>query len=109
MTILGWVQIALYALGHYSNWVAAHVVGFGALMISASAGYLYAMDKGRGWFASATGGAIAGGICGLIGVALSVALGDMDQSFIAIGTTISVFVGAVGGLFGQMAANMRAL
>jgi general stress protein CsbA len=109
-TFVGLVlQIVLYALGHYSGWVEANVVGFGGMMISASAGYLYAMDRGRGWFPSATGGAIAGGICGLIGIVLSVILGDTQQSFIAIGATISVFVGAVGGVFGQMAANLRAL
>jgi hypothetical protein len=109
-TFVGLVlQIAMYALGHYSDWVHVNVVGFGGLMISACAGYLYAMDRGRGWFPSATGGAIAGGICGLIGIVLSVLLGDTPQSFIATGATISVFVGAVGGLFGQMAANLRAL
>ncbi len=109
-TIVGLVlQIAMYAAGHYSNWVQVHVFGFGGMMISASAGYLYAMDRGRGWFASATGGAIAGGLCGLIGIAVSVLLGDTAQSFIATGSTIAVFVGAIGGLFGQMAANLRAL
>ncbi|HUJ04223.1 MAG TPA: hypothetical protein VLW75_11325 [Rhizomicrobium sp.] len=109
-TFVGLVlQIAMYALGHYSDWVQANVFGFGGMMISASAGYLYAMDRGRGWFASATGGAIAGGICGLAGIALSVLLGDTVQSFIATGATISVFVGAVGGVFGQMAANLRAI
>ena len=109
-TFVGLVlQIAMYALGHYSDWVQINVFGFGGMMISAVAGYLYGMDRGRGWFPSATGGAIAGGICGLIGIALSVALGDTRQDFIATGATISVFIGAVGGIFGQMAANLRAI
>lgn len=109
-TIVGLVlQITMYAVGHFSGWVQIHVFGFGGMMISASAGYLYAMDRGRGYFPSATGGAIAGGLCGLVGIAISVLLGDTAQSFIATGATISVFVGAVGGLFGQMAANLRAL
>lgn len=109
-TLVGLVlQILMYAAGHYSDWVQIHVFGFGGMMISASAGYLYAMDRGRGYFPSATGGAIAGGICGLTGIAISVLLGDTAQTFIATGATIAVFVGAVGGLFGQMAANLRAL
>ena len=103
------LQITMYAVGHYSEWVQVHVFGFGGMMISASAGYLYAMERGRGYFPSATGGAIAGGICGLIGIGLTVLLGDTMQSFIATGAAISVLVGAVGGLFGQMAANLRAL
>lgn len=109
-TLVGLVlQIAMYALGHFSDWVAINVFGFGGMMISAISGYLFAMDMGRGYFPSATGGAIAGGICGLIGIVMSVALGDTRQSYIATGATISVFIGAIGGLFGQMAANMRAL
>lgn len=103
------LQVAMYGLGHYSKWMVINVFGFGGMMISAIAGYLFAMETGRGYFSGATGGAIAGGTCGLIGIALSVMLGDTLSSFIAIGATISVFIGAIGGLFGQMAANMRAL
>jgi len=40
---------------------------------------------------------------------LSVLLGENVSSFIATGTAIAVMIGAVGGLFGQMAANLRAL
>jgi hypothetical protein len=103
------LQVAMYVLGHYSKWVVVNVFGFGGMMISAIAGYLFAMETGRGYFPSATGGAIAGGLCGLLGIALSVMLGDTLATFIATGATISVFIGAIGGLFGQMAANMRAM
>lgn len=103
------LQVAMYVLGHYSAWVAANVFGFGGMMISAVAGYLYAMDTGNGYFAGATAGAIAGGLCGFIGIALSAALGDSETAFIATGTAIAVMIGAVGGLFGQMAARLRAM
>ena len=109
-TLVGLVlQIAMYAIGHYSEWFAVNVFGFGGMMISATAGYIYAMDTAHGYFAGATGGAIAGGACGLLGIAFAAGLGDVYASFIATGTTIAVGVGAVGGLFGQMAANWRAM
>ncbi len=109
-TVVGIVlQVVMYVLGHYSAWVAIHVFFFGGMMISAVTGYLYAMDAGSGYFAGATGGAIAGGGCGLIGIGLSAALGDSVSSLIAIWTAIAVMMGAIGGLFGQMAANLRAM
>ena len=46
---------------------------------------------------------------GFIGLGLSAALGDIFTSFIATGTAIAVAVGAIGGVFGQMAANLRAM
>lgn len=109
-TIVGIVlQVTMYGLGHFSQWIAVHVFDFGGMMISASAAYLYAMVTGKGWFTSATAGAIAGGIAGFIGIAFSAALGDSRMEYIATATAIAVFVGAVGGLFGQMAANLRAM
>jgi len=109
-TVVGIVlQVSMYGVGYFSAWFAANVFGFGGMMISAIAGYIYAMDSAQGYFPSATGGAIAGGACGLIGIGLSVLLGENVSSFIATGTAIAVMIGAVGGLFGQMAANLRAL
>lgn len=109
-TFVGLVlQIAMYAIGHFSYWFAVNVFGFGGMMISATAGYLYAMDTAHGYFPGATGGAIAGGLCGLVGIGFSVGLGDTASSFIATGTAIAVMIGAIGGLFGQMAANWRAM
>lgn len=103
------LQVAMYVLGHFSTWVAANVFWFGGMMISAVTGYLYAMDAGSGYFAGATGGAISGGGCGFIGIGLSAALGDSVPSLIATWTAIAVMIGAIGGLFGQMAANLRAM
>jgi len=77
------------------------------MMISATAGYLYAMDSGPGFGIAALGGAIAGGTCALIGIALSVIMRDVPEIVLVFGTVISTVTGAIGGLFGQMAANMR--
>ena len=103
------LQLVMYALGDVSHWVAVNVVGFGGMMISAITGYIYAMDTAHGYFAGATGGAITGGVCGFIGIIFSVLLGDSLVGFIATATAIAVMVGAIGGLFGQMAANLRAM
>lgn len=103
------LQVVMYVVGHFSSWFAVNVFGFGGMMISAIAGYIYAMDTGHGYFPGATGGAIAGGACGFVGIGVSVVLGETVASFIATGTAIAVMIGAIGGLFGQMAANLRAM
>jgi len=102
------LQVALAILAHFSGWVALHALLFGCMMISATAGYLYAQDVALGYLAGALGGLIAGGICGLFGVALSVILGDSDAGQFISNVLIFLLTGAVGGLFGQMAAGMQA-
>ena len=72
------LQAVLAVLAHVSGWVALHALLFGAMMISATAGYLYAQDISKGYAAGATGGVLAGGVCGLFGVAFSIILGDTD-------------------------------
>jgi general stress protein CsbA len=107
-TIVGIVlQLVLMGAAHFIPYVAQHIFLFGGMMISATAGYLYGMDTGKGYFTSATGGAIAGGFCALVGVGASVMLRDAAETVIPLFIAICVFTGAVGGLFGQMSANMR--
>ena len=100
------LQLAMVLLGHFSPWVRENVFMFGGMMISATAGYLYAMDFAAGYGRGALGGAIVGGGCALIGIAVSVLLADTPNFVLALGTSISVLTGAVGGLFGQLAARM---
>jgi len=97
----------LVVSGHFSHWVEIHAFQFGGMMIAAIAGYLYGMHSARGWGASAFAGAIAGGTCGIIGIAVAVVLQELPMLALIVGTLICVLTGAVGGLFGQMAANMR--
>jgi hypothetical protein len=103
------LQVVLILLCHVSPWIMQHAFMFAGMMISATAAYLYAMDSGRGYFPGSTAGAIVGGACGFIGLVLMVALGDNRQIVIPCGTAICVLCGAVGGIFGQMAANLRAI
>ena len=103
------LQIALSLVGHFFPWVAIHLFMFGRMMISASAGYLYGMEFGRGYAVGALGGATAGGLCVVPAIALSVLFGDTNASMLAVGTGISILTGGVGGVFGQIAAIMRKL
>ena len=103
------LQILLAILAHFSLWIALHALLFGAMMISAVAGYLYAQDVARGYPAGVVGGLIAGGVCGLFGAAASVVLGDTDAGLFVQNTLIFLFTGGIGGLFGQMSASLRGL
>lgn len=103
------LQLALAVAGHFSAWVAIHLFFFGRAMLSATAGYLYGLILGRGYGAGALGGAIAGGLCVVPGLVVSVLLGDSPAAIVTIATAISILTGAVGGAFGQMGAILRKL
>ena len=101
------LQVAMAVLGHFIPWIRVHAFMFGGMMISATAGYLYALDLAAGYQRGALGGGIVGGACALIGIAVSVLLADTQTFVLAFGTGISIITGAVGGVFGNLAARMR--
>lgn len=100
-------QVAMVVAGHFIPWIALHVFMFGGMTISAIVGYLYAQDAAKGYGRAALGGAIAGGVCALLGIAVSVMLDDTQPFVLVLGTAISTFTGAVGGVFGQMFISLR--
>lgn len=109
-TIVGTVlQVAWVLIGHFFPAVRAmaNLYLFGGMMISALAGYLYAVDYAAGFGRGILGGAIAGGLCALIGIALSVLIGDTPFAMLALDVAISVVTGAAGGFWGQIAARMQ--
>jgi len=103
------LQLVLAVCGHFFPWVAVHLFTFGRMMCSATAGYLYGLTFGRGYAAGALGGAIAGGLCAVPALAVSVLLGDSAASVVAVGSGISMLTGGVGGAFGQMGAILNKL
>ena len=108
-TIVGTVlQLAMVIIGHFVPWVRDNVFMFGGMLISGVAGLLYAREVAAGWARGALGGAIAGGLCALIGIGVSVLLGDTPNFILGLGTGISVVTGAVGGLWGEVGARIRA-
>jgi hypothetical protein len=44
---------------------------------------------------------MAGGICAVIGVGVSVLLGDVPPSLLALGTASSAVTGLIGGIIGR--------
>lgn len=92
------LQLVMVVSGHF---VTAIAMLFGPLGmgISLLAGLLYGRWAGR------PSGA-AGGICALIGIAVSFGLGDVTAVLLALGTLSSAVAGAIGGwLGGRFAAG----
>ena len=106
-TLIGTVlQIAMVAAGHYIPYVALHVFMFGGMGISLIAGLLYGRAA-AGFGGAALGGAIAGGVCAVIGIAISVALGDTESLILGVGTISSAVTGAIGGVLGKLLGGTR--
>ncbi|MBV9905558.1 MAG: hypothetical protein JO346_13370 [Alphaproteobacteria bacterium] len=101
------LQLALVVICHFVPWVRANYFEFGLMMFAGLAGLFYARDYGRGYGPGALGGAIAGGTSGIIGVSLANILGDLALVVLPLWMGLTVLTGAIGGLFGQMGANIR--
>lgn len=88
------LQLSMVVVGHY---VPSIAMLFGPLGVGISvvAGVLYA--RRAAGKAPATGGALAGGLCALLGIAVSFALGDVTAIILAFGTLSSALGGLVGG------------
>jgi hypothetical protein len=107
-TIVGTVlQLAIIVAGHFSLWVAMNVFMIGGMLISAIAGLLYARSASGAYSGALLGGAIAGGVCALIGIAASVAWGDTPAMILVMGTVGSTVAGIMGGLVGKAVAGSR--
>lgn len=100
------LQVAMVVAGHYNVYIALHVFMFGGMCISLVAG-LPCGRAASGFGGAALGGAIAGGVCALIGIAISVALGDTPALVLAFGTVSSAVTGAVGGIIGKLLGGTR--
>jgi general stress protein CsbA len=96
------LQLAMVIAGHVSPLVAQ---GFavGGMAISAVAGFLYARHGAGPWWRQVAGAAVAGGVCALIGILVSFALGDVTAAILVLGTASSAVTGALGGLVGKTA------
>jgi hypothetical protein len=98
------LQTCMVVVGH---WVAAVSLLFAPLGmgISLAVGLLWAREKARDYRHAAQGGAIVGGTCALVGIGVSLALGDVGAALLLFGTASSAVTGALGGLGG---ARLRA-
>ncbi|MFI5209571.1 MAG: hypothetical protein ACHQ2E_03920 [Gemmatimonadales bacterium] len=96
------LQVAMVVVGHYSPQIAG-LFALGGTAISTAGGLLCALWTGGAPSAAddAKGGAIAGGLSALIGIAVSVALGDVPPATLAYGTLFSAVGGTLGGVIGR--------
>lgn len=94
-------QVAMFVAGHFVPLIRNSVFAVGGMTLSLIAGGLYA------WFARGTlngdlvGGAGAGGICALLGIAISVALSDVPPEILIFGTVSSTVTGLAGAAIGR--------
>ena len=96
------LQLAMVFGGHYSPAVAG-LFAVGGMGFSLIAGFLYVWFAVKGsWGSDLTGGAVAGGVCALLGIAVSAALGDVPVTLLLLGTVSSVVTGAIGGAIGKL-------
>jgi len=97
-TVTGTVlQLAMVVSGHWVEFIRMNVFAIGGTGISLVAGVLYARAAHAARGNAALNGAIAGGACALIGIAVSYLLGDVPAAVLGFGTASSVVTGAIGG------------
>ena len=91
------LQLVMVLAGHYSAFVRNDLFALGGTAISLVAGLTYGWRAGGEWGERLTGGAIAGGACAFLGIAVSVVLKDTAPMILVIGTVSSAVTGAMGG------------
>lgn len=95
------LQLVMVLVGH-SQPAVAHSFAAGGMSISALGGILYAVWAKPPTLGTALGGgAVAGGVSALIGIAASYLLHDVPAVVLAIGTVSSAVTGAIGGAIGR--------
>jgi hypothetical protein len=97
-------QLAMVIAGHYVAFIKDNVFAVGGMVISLVAGLLFARLAQAGWGPSLTGGLIAGGVCALLAIAVSVGLKDTAVMILAVGTCGSAVAGLIGGAAGKLLA-----
>jgi hypothetical protein len=95
------LQLLMVVAGHYLPPVKAKFA-VGGMLISLIAGALYIRLEQQGWQGALVGGAIAGGVCALLAIAVSVSLKDVPAMILVIGTLGSVVAGLVGGAIAKL-------
>jgi len=90
--------------GH-TNKTIAGLFAVGGMGFSLVAGLIYRVIARTGNANGTVGGMLAGGICALIGIAVSYLYGDVPASLLALGTISSIVTGALGGWLGGFLAR----
>jgi len=102
-TAIGLVlQLIMVVGGHFVAVIKDQGFAIGGMLISLVAGVVYGRMTRGSWTDSLLGGALAGGLCALIGIAVSLALGDVDAGVLAFGTIASAVAGVIGGAVAKL-------
>jgi len=94
-------QVAMVILGHMIPAVAS-LFAVGGMGLSFLAGLLFSAQARPSLGAAALGGAVAGGLCALLGIAVSLVLRDVTTIVLVIGAISSAVTGAIGGCVGRL-------
>jgi len=100
------LQVAMVLAGHFSPTIAG-LFAVAGMLISMLAGGMYGEGSGTPRGRAIGGGAVVGGLCALIGILVSVALGDVPPSVLLFGTVGSALTGAIGGWVGMVLRGRR--
>lgn len=103
-TAIGTVLQAAMVISGHTNTKVAKLFAVGGMSLSLIAGAIYAILASGTTSSAVIGGVLAGGLCALIGIAISYFLKDVPASLLALGTLSSAVTGAVGGWLGSMFA-----
>lgn len=97
------LQVLMVVAGHFVPALRDPGFAIGGMGLSALAGWLYARAApAAGWGSALGGGAIAGGVSALLGIAVSVLLGDVPASLLALGTVASAATGIGGAVLARL-------
>lgn len=103
-TVIGILaQLAMVIVGHYVPLIKENFL-YGGLALSLIAGVIYAARSHGSSGATLAGGTVAGGVCALIGIAVSCLLGDVPPPVLLFGTVGSAVAGALGALLARLFA-----
>lgn len=98
------LQVIMVLVNHYAPTLGGpNLAPIAGTSIGAAAGVLYGLWAAGGPVGpSAIGGAAAGAIGGILGSILSMALGDVPATTVAIAGGSTAVAGAIGGVVGRM-------
>ena len=91
------LQLIMVLAGHWVEFIKINVFAVGGMLISAVAAILYARASREPRVATAWKGFLVGGLCALVGIAVSYFLGDVPPNILIFGTLGSAVAGAIGG------------
>ncbi|MBI5764132.1 MAG: hypothetical protein HZA51_11460 [Planctomycetes bacterium] len=92
------LQVGMVLAGHYNEFVKQNVFAAGGMLISLIVGAWFGGVAARSKAGAMAGGALVGGDCALVGIAVSVVLKDSEPMILAFGTMGSAVAGLIGGV-----------